>query len=115
MAAKPSKEVLVITKANSSDPIKLEYSTLKKAVMTLRAINHPLRKEIIELVEEKKQVTVTEIYIKMRLEQSVASQHLAILRRAEVLKTKRDGKFIYYSVNAKRIDEIAALVEKLAQ
>ena len=115
MAAKPSKEVLVITKPNSSDPIKLEYITLKKAVMTLRAINHPLRKEIIELVEEKKQVTVTEIYIKMRLEQSVASQHLAILRRAEVLKTKRDGKFIYYSVNAKRIDEITALVEKLAQ
>ena len=88
---------------------------LKKAVLTLRAINHPLRKEIMELIEEKKQMTVTEIYIKLRLEQSVASQHLAILRRADVLTTDRDGKFIYYSINSKRMEEIAALVEKLAQ
>lgn len=115
MASKSSKEVLVISKSNSAEPIRLEYSVLKKAVMTLRAINHPLRKEIMELIEEKKQMTVTEIYVKLRLEQSVASQHLAILRRAEVLKTKRDGKFIYYSVNPKRVEEIAALVEKLAQ
>ena len=60
-------------------------------------------------------MTVTEIYIKLRLEQSVASQHLAILRRADVLTTERDGKFIYYSINTKRMEEIAALVEKLAQ
>jgi len=115
MAVKTNKEVLVLTKPNTSDAIKLEYSTLKKAVLTLRAINHPLRKEIMELIEEKKQMTVTEIYIKLRLEQSVASQHLAILRRADVLTTERDGKFIYYSINAKRMEEIAALVEKLAQ
>jgi len=114
MALKTNKEVLLLTKPNTSDAIKLEYSTLKRAVLTLRAINHHLRKEIMELIEEKKQMTVTEIYIKLRLEQSVASQHLAILRRADVLSTERDGKFIYYSINAKRMEEIAALVEKLA-
>ena len=115
MALKSNKEVLVLTKPTTNEAIKLEYTMLKKAVLTLRAINHPLRKEIMELIEEKKQMTVTEIYIKLRLEQSVASQHLAILRRADVLTTERDGKFIYYSINSKRMDEIAALVEKLAQ
>jgi DNA-binding transcriptional ArsR family regulator len=114
MAPKTNKDVLVLNKPNTSESIRLEYAILKKAVLTLRAINHPLRKEIMELIEEKKQMTVTEIYIKLRLEQSVASQHLAILRRANVLNTERDGKFIYYSVNAKRMEEIAALVEKLA-
>ena len=49
----------------------------------------------------------------MRLEQSVASQHLAILRRAGIVSTQRDGKFIYYTVNYKRIDEITSLVEDL--
>jgi len=44
----------------------------------------------------------------------VASQHLAILRRANVVKTERDGKFIYYSLNKERIAEIVALVEELA-
>ena len=115
MALKSNKEVLVLTKPTTNEAIKLEYTMLKKAVLTLRAINHPLRKEIMELIEEKKQMTVTEIYIKLRLEQSVASQHLAILRRADVLTTDRDGKFIYYSINSKRMEEIAALVEKLAQ
>ncbi len=115
MAVKSNKEVLVLTKPNTNEAIKLEYAILKKAVLTLRAINHPLRKEIMELIEEKKQMTVTEIYIKLRLEQSVASQHLAILRRADLLTTERDGKFIYYSINSKRMEEIASLVEKLAQ
>jgi DNA-binding transcriptional ArsR family regulator len=60
-------------------------------------------------------MTVTELYVKLRIEQSVASQHLAILRRADVLKTHRDGKFIYYSINTSRVDEIADLIKQLAQ
>jgi DNA-binding transcriptional ArsR family regulator len=47
------------------------------------------------------------------LEQSVASQHLAILRRAGIVTTQRDGKFIYYTVNYSRIDEINRVVEDL--
>jgi DNA-binding transcriptional ArsR family regulator len=58
-------------------------------------------------------MTVTEIYVKLRLEQSVASQHLAILRKAGFVKTDRDGKFIYYSVNAERLDELNKFVKDL--
>jgi DNA-binding transcriptional ArsR family regulator len=115
MSTKLSKDVLVLSKPTGNDSIKLDYNTLRRAVLTLRAINHPLRKEIITLLEEKKKMTVTEIYVKLRLEQSVASQHLAILRRADVLATERDGKFIYYQINKKRVEEIAGLVEDLAQ
>jgi DNA-binding transcriptional ArsR family regulator len=50
----------------------------------------------------------------MRLEQSVASQHLAILRRAGVLKTDRNGKFIYYSVDKDRMEQISKLIDELA-
>lgn len=115
MSTTSENKVLVVSKLDQNDQVKLDYSTLKKAVLTLRAVNHPLRKEMMELLEQKRKMTVTEIYIKMRLEQSVASQHLAILRKADVLTTERDGKFIYYSLNASRIEEISALVEKLAQ
>jgi len=59
-------------------------------------------------------MTVTDIYIKLRLEQSVASQHLAILRRAGVVITERQGKFIYYSLNNERLEQISKLVEDLA-
>jgi DNA-binding transcriptional ArsR family regulator len=112
--SKTNKDLLVLSKPNGGEPVQLDYIVLKRAAMRLRAVNHPLRKQIMELLEEKKKMTVTEIYIKLRLEQSVASQHLAILRKADVLNTIRDGKFIYYSVNPKKIEEISNLVEKIA-
>jgi DNA-binding transcriptional ArsR family regulator len=51
--------------------------------------------------------------VRLRLEQSVASQHLAILRKAGIVNTERDGKFIFYTVNYKRIDEISQFVKDL--
>jgi DNA-binding transcriptional ArsR family regulator len=69
---------------------------------------------VIDLLEDGKTLTVTDIYIRLRLEQSVASQHLAILRRAGVVTTKRQGKFIYYSLNKNRLTQIGFLVEDLA-
>ena len=93
--------------------IKVDFLYLKKAAMILRALNHKLRQQIVKLIDEHKRVTVTEIYIQLRLEQSVASQHLAILRRAGIVKTNRDGKFIYYSVNNPRVSQVMKCVEDL--
>ena len=109
------ENVLIVADKVANEKVALNYATLRRAVLTLRAINHPLRKEMMELIEAKGKITVSELYLKMRIEQSVASQHLALLRKADVLSTSRDGKFIYYSINTKRIDEIAKLVEQLTQ
>ena len=81
--------------------------------MILRALNHKLRQQIVKLIDEHKKVTVTEIYVKLRLEQSVASQHLAILRRASIVTTIREGKFIYYAVDYTRLEQINKFVEQL--
>lgn len=110
-----AKDMLVISKNGStSDQIKIDYTVLKKAAMALRSINHKLRQTMIRLLDEQKRMTVTEIYDRLKLEQSVASQHLAILRRSGVVKTEREGKFIFYSVNKARLAEIARLIEELA-
>jgi len=95
--------------------ILLNYAELRKAVLVLRAVNHKLRQRIIGLLEENNEMTVTDIYIKLRLEQSVASQHLAILRRAGVVSTERQGKYIYYSLDKERLKQINRLVEELAE
>ena len=86
--------------------LKINLHNLKKAALVLRAMNHKLRQQILALIDSEKKITVTEIYVRLRLEQSVASQHLAILRRAGIVVTQRDGKFIYYTVNHKRIEEL---------
>jgi len=93
--------------------VKIDYLNVKKAALVLRALNHKLRQQIIKMLEENTKMTVTDLYIQLRLEQSVASQHLAILRRANVVKTERDGKYIYYRVNEDRVEQINKIVESL--
>jgi DNA-binding transcriptional ArsR family regulator len=99
--------------SNGISPLKVDLLHCKKAAMILRALNHKLRQEIVKLIDEHKKVTVTEIYVKLRLEQSVASQHLAILRRASIVTTIREGKFIYYTVDYNRLEQINKFLEQL--
>ena len=93
--------------------LKVDLLEVKKASLVLRALNHKLRQQILKLIDESGKMTVTELYVKLRLEQSVASQHLAILRKAGFVKTERNGKFIYYSVNINRIHELNRFVNEL--
>lgn len=88
---------------------------IKRAAMVLRALNHKLRQTLLQTILENPKITVTELYVRLRLEQSVASQHLAILRRQGIVTTERDGKFIYYSVNNERIEAIVSLSKTLIQ
>lgn len=91
----------------------IDYLRIKKAALVLRALNHKLRQLIIKTIYEHKRITVTELYVKLRLEQSVASQHLAILRKADIVTTVREGKFIFYGINEERIANINKFVEEL--
>jgi DNA-binding transcriptional ArsR family regulator len=102
-----------IVLGSGKQQIKVDYLRSKKAALILRAVNHKLRQQMIKLIDEKQKIVVTEIYVKLKLEQSVASQHLAILRRAGIVTTQRDGKFIYYSVNYPRVQEVVDFVEQL--
>ena len=99
--------------SNGKAPLKVDLLHSKKAAMILRALNHKLRQQIVKLIDEQQKMTVTEIYVKLRLEQSVASQHLAILRRAGIVITTREGKFIFYTVDYNRLEQINQFVEQL--
>ena len=91
----------------------LDFSEVKKASLIFRAVNHSLRQQILKLIEEMRKVTVTEMYVKLQLEQSVASQHLAILRRSSIVKTSRDGKFIFYELDYERLKDLTKCVKDL--
>lgn len=107
-----NNELLEPTVASSAE-LRIDVIQLKKAALILRAVNHKLRQQIMKLIHQNGKMTVTEIYVKLRLEQSVASQHLAILRKAGFVTTLRDGKFIYYSVNYDRLDQVHGIVQDL--
>lgn len=105
---------MIMEKVTSAkDELKIDPIQLKKAALIFRAINHKLRQQIIKFINQNGKITVTQIYVKLRLEQSVASQHLAILRKAGFVTTERDGKFIFYSVNHERLNEIHKVAYEL--
>lgn len=93
--------------------LQINEHELSKGKAILRAVNHSLRRQILELIHHQGKITVTEIYQALKLEQSVASQHLAILRHAALVNTKREGKCIFYSVNYKRLEEVHEISKKL--
>ena len=110
--AKAKKERITLTQDGKE--VSIDYENLRNAVLVLRAVNHDLRRQILDLLEGEDRLTVTDIYIKLRIEQSVASQHLAILRKSGIVVPEREGKFIYYSLERTRLAEIAQLVARLA-
>ena len=91
----------------------VDFYTIKKAAMVFRAINHTLRQHLLKIIDKNEPITVTQLYIKLRLEQSVASQHLAMLRQVGIVSMRHAGKFRYYSLNKSRIEEITQLATNI--
>jgi DNA-binding transcriptional ArsR family regulator len=79
-----------------------DWNQSKKSALIFRALNNKLRQKILNLIAEEKSINVTDIYVNLRIEQSVASQHLGILRTAGFVITKREGKTISYAINYPR-------------
>jgi Mn-dependent DtxR family transcriptional regulator len=63
----------------------------KKGALMLRAQNNRKRQTIIKLIQERQPIKLTDIYKKLKIEQSAASQQLAILREGRFVNTERDG------------------------
>src|SRR5688572_26567278 len=86
---------------------KEEHAALEKAKAKIRALNHPLRQKMLALIKQNKnRMPVTPIYKTLKIEQSIASLSLQILRNAKLVTTKKEGKFVYYSVDDKAINKL---------
>ena len=64
----------------------------------MRALAHPLRLRILEFIDRQGTTNVNKIYKTLKIEQSITSQHLRILRLAGVVNQKKEGKFVHYSL-----------------
>ena len=98
---------------NTDSLLHFDYYNVKKAFLILRSLNNKPRQRMLKIINEEKKINVTEIYVKLRCEQSVASQHLGILRNAGIVSTQHEGKFVYYSINDKRVDSIERFVKNI--
>ncbi len=92
--------------------LELDVVKLEMAANRLRALAHPMRIAVIELLQEKEKLSVTEIYKKLKIEQAAASHHLNILKGKGILASKRDGKKIYYSLRSKSLTQIIDCINR---
>ncbi len=83
--------------------VSINNDRLQTSAEILRALAHPLRLKILEFIDRNDSINVNKIYNSLNLEQSITSQHLRILRLAGLVKTRRDGKFIHYSINYDKV------------
>lgn len=73
--------------------------------LTLRALADPTRREILNLLK-KHRMAAGEIVEQFSLTGAAVSRHLAVLREAELVRAQREGKFIFYELNASVLDEV---------
>lgn len=93
----------------------LDMSFLEHATETLRAVAHPLRLAIIDMLYEQKEMSVTEIHEQLDIEQAVASHHLRIMKDRNVVQVKRDGKSSYYSLASEEFYTVYEVMRKISK
>ncbi len=77
----------------------LDYTELEKMAETLKVIAHPTRIAILGLLEDGDRLTVTSIHQKLNLDQAPTSHHLGLLKSKGILRSERDGKSNFYSID----------------
>ena len=88
----------------SKTEAKVHVDRLHTSSEVLRAVAHPLRMKILEFIDRNEEINVNKIYNTLGLEQSITSQHLRILRQADLVSTEREGKYIHYSINYDKLN-----------
>ena len=79
---------------------------------TMRALSDPTRREILQMLK-RGTMSAGDLAAKFDMSAAAVSRHLAVLKDAELVRDKRDGKFIYYTLNASVLEEILLWVKDL--
>lgn len=79
---------------------------------TLRALADPIRREILNLLKAGR-LSAGEITDHFDVTAASISRHLSVLKEADLIRDERQGKFIYYELNASVLEEIMLWITEL--
>ena len=79
---------------------------------TLRALADPIRREILNLLKASR-LSAGEIGEHFDVTGASISRHLSVLKEADLIRDTREGKFIYYDLNASVLEEIMLWITDL--
>ncbi len=79
---------------------------------TLKALADPIRREILELLKQGR-LSAGEIAERFPVTAASISRHLSVLKDAGLIRDTREGKYIYYDLNASVLEEILLWIAAL--
>ena len=79
---------------------------------TLKALSDPIRRDILNLLKSGR-LSAGEIASHFPVTDASISRHLSVLKEADLIRDTREGKFIYYDLNASILEEILLWVKEL--
>ena len=85
---------------------------IDKAAYVLKAVAHPLRIKIIQMLNRDAELNVSTIYKNLNAEQSLISHHLINMRDKGILDIRRSGKNIYYFLVDNSVSDIIECIYK---
>lgn len=72
---------------------------------TMKALSDPVRRAILELLKAGR-LSAGEISKKFPISDAAVSKHLSVLKEADLIRDMREGKYIYYELNASVLEEV---------
>ncbi len=79
---------------------------------TLKAIADPVRRQILELLREKS-YSAGDIASRFDLSQATVSYHLKLLKKADLIRERKEKNYIYYELNATVFEEVLTWIYSL--
>lgn len=79
---------------------------------TLKALSDPIRREILNLLKAGP-MSAGDISARFDVTGAAVSRHLSVLKDADLIRDRRDGKFIFYELNASVLEEILLWITEL--
>lgn len=87
---------------------------MKRAGFKLRAVSNPTRYRILRYLTKHGEANVGRIWFHIKGDQSSVSQHLAVLKKANIVVDEQRGKEVYYCVNESEIERLAPVINEMA-
>lgn len=79
---------------------------------TLKALSDPIRRQILDMLKADR-LSAGEISEKFPVSGAAVSKHLSVLKEADLIRDTREGKFIYYELNASVLEEVMLWLAQL--
>ena len=97
----------------SSEDVAMEKKLYEMQAELCKTLSNPKRLEILDILKDRGEISVNHLSELLEIPKANTSQHLAVLRQAGVVNTRKDGINVYYSLRSQKITEACLLTRDI--